>query len=201
MLSAVEETKKGERDAQTDHSPEIVRRLIQSAVARVRNIDMGRTVEQQPLRQSSGLLAAAAVAAVLAFAFGPDYLRHGLGALLTPMGSIEAASPYAIEVLPGDATVARGADQTVTARLLGFDSDDVNLFLRSDDDSPFDRLPLVPMDDSEMFEVFVVRSGGEHRLLRRGGRRAVGSFHARSHRVAVRRAARARVSLPGVHRS
>ena len=155
VLSAVEESKKGDQGARPDYSPQIVRRLIQSAAEKVRDIDMGRTVERQQLKRSSGLLGAAGVAAVLLFVFGPDYLRHGVSALLTPMSSVKAASPYIIEVLPGDVTIARGADQTVTARLIGFDSDDVNLFHRSSSSSPFERLPLVPIEDSEMFEVLL----------------------------------------------
>ena len=152
VLSAVEESRKGERAARRDHSPLIVRRVIESAVAKVRDMDMGRTVERRRLTRSSGLLAAAAAAAVLLFVFGPDYLRHGVTALLTPIGNVEAASPYQIEVLPGDATVARGADQAVTARLLGFDSDNVNLFMRGSTSTPFEPLPLVPVDDSDLFE-------------------------------------------------
>ena len=155
VLSAVEESKKGERGARADHSPEIVDRLIQSAVTKVRDIDMGRAVEQQQLKRTSGLLSAAALAAVLLFAFGPEYLRHGIVALLTPIGNVEAASPYQIEVLPGDATVARGADQTVTAHLVGFESEDVNLFMRSSSSAPFERLPLVPMDEVNIFEVLL----------------------------------------------
>lgn len=155
VLSAVEESKKGERVARTDHSPEIVDRLIQSAMTKVRDIDMGRAVEQQQLKRTSGLLSAAALGALILFAFGPDYLRHGIVALLTPIGNVEAASPYQIEVLPGDATVARGADQTVTAHLVGFESEDVNLFMRGSSSAPFERLPLLPMDETNIFEVLL----------------------------------------------
>ena len=155
LISAVEETRKGDRAAGADYSPQIVRRLIESAVEKVRHADMGRGVEQQQLTRSSGLLTAAAVGAVLLLMFGPDYLRHGISALLLPAGNVEAASPYRIEVAPGDATVARGADQTVTARLVGFDAESVNLFVRAGEAGQFERLPLVPMDDSDQFEVLL----------------------------------------------
>ena len=68
---------------------------------------------------------------------------------------MEAASPYSIDVSPGDATVARGADQTVTARLVGFDAETVNLFMRAGENGQFERLPLVPMDDTEEYEVLL----------------------------------------------
>ena len=148
VLSAVEESKRGPRDRAADHSPELVGHLIESAAAKIRDIEMGHTVEQQQLQTSSGLLVAAGVAAVLLFIFGPAYLRHGISALLTPMGGVQAASPYQIDVLPGDATVARGADQTITAQLIGFESEDVSLLMRAPDGSgSYDRLPLIPVEN------------------------------------------------------
>ena len=148
VLSAVEESKRGQRDRTASHSPELVRQLIDSAVTKIRDIDMGRAVEQQQLQTSSGLLVGAGLLAMLLFIFGPSYLRHGISALLTPMGGVEAASPYQIDVLPGDATVARGADQMITAQLLGFESDEVSLLMRSPDGSgTYDRLPLIPVEN------------------------------------------------------
>ena len=141
VLSAIEEAKKGERAARPDHSPELVRRMIESAAEKVRAIDMGRAVEQQQLQRSSGLLITAVVVALLLFVFGPAYLRYGLSALWPVFGSVEASTPYQIEVLPGDATVARGADQTVNARLIGFESDDVNVFIRSSPQHPVRTAP------------------------------------------------------------
>ena len=148
VLSAVEEARKGKRERAADHSPELVHRLIENAAERVREVDMGRSVEQSQLQRSSGMLLAAGLAAVLLFVFGPAYLRHGLSALLTPMADVEASSPYQIDVLPGDATVARGADQTITARLLGFDAEEVNLLMRSEGvGDTFERLPLIPVEN------------------------------------------------------
>ncbi|MXY25682.1 MAG: DUF4175 domain-containing protein [Acidobacteria bacterium] len=148
VLSAVEEAGKGKRERAADHSPELVHRLIESAAERVRDVDMGRSVEQNQLQRSSGMLVAAGLAAVLLFVFGPAYLRHGLSALLTPMADVEASSPYQIDVLPGDATVARGADQTITARLLGFEAEEVNLLMRSAGaGDTVERLPLIPVEN------------------------------------------------------
>ena len=96
VLSAVEESKRGQRDRAANHSPELVKQLIESAVTKIRDIDMGRAVEQQQLQTSSGLLVGAGLLALLLFIFGPSYLRHGISALLTPMGGVEAASPYPV---------------------------------------------------------------------------------------------------------
>ena len=155
VLSAVEETHKGERSSALDHSPVLVGRLIESAVEKIRDVDMGRAVEHQKIQGSSGWLGAAAVVAILLFLFGPSYLRHGVMALLTPMSSAEAASPYQIDVLPGDATVARGADQAITAHLDGFGTDEVTLFMRSNTNEPFERLALIPLEEPGEFEVLL----------------------------------------------
>ena len=154
VLSAVEEAQKGDRSAAFDHSPELVQRLIESAVEKIRDVDMGRSVEHRNIQGSSGWLGAAAVVALLLFMFGPAYLRHGVMALL-PMGSAEAASPYLIDVLPGDVTMARGADQEITASLQGFETEDVTLFMRSDSNAPFERLSLIPLEEPGLFEVLL----------------------------------------------
>jgi hypothetical protein len=154
VLSAVEEARKGDRVAAFNHSPELVHRLLESAVTKIRDVDMGRSVEHQNLRGSSGWLGAAAVVALLLFMLGPGYLRHGLIALL-PMGSAEAASPYLIDVVPGDVTVARGADQEIIANLHGFETDEVALFMRSDVNAPFERLSLIPLEEIGQFEVLL----------------------------------------------
>ena len=57
VLSAVEESKKGERAAGAQYSPELVRRLIESAVAKVREIDMGPHGRAVPAEAVFGLSA------------------------------------------------------------------------------------------------------------------------------------------------
>ena len=155
VLSAVEETRKGDRTAGLDYSPKLVGKLVESAAEKIRDVDMGRAVEHQRIQGSSGWLGAGVVLALLLFLFGPTYLRHGVMALLTPMGSAEAASPYRIEVFPGDATIARGSDQAITATLDGFGTDQVTLFVRSNESVPFERLPLIPLEDPGLFEVLL----------------------------------------------
>ncbi len=155
VLSAVEETRKGDRAAGLDYSPKLVGKLVESAAEKIRDVDMGRAVEHQRIQGSSGWLGAGVVLALLLFLFGPTYLRHGVMALLTPMGSAEAASPYRIAVFPGDATIARGSDQAITATLDGFGTDQVTLFVRSNESVPFERLPLIPLEDPGLFEVLL----------------------------------------------
>ena len=149
VLSALEEAKRGEQSDSENYSPALVEKLIQSAVERCRGLDMGSAVERDKIRQSSSYLVGVAIVALLMFLFGPSYLRHGATALMTPTGSLQAASPYSIEVLPGDATIARGSDLAVTAQLVGFETNDVNLFMRTSSSDAYERVPLIPVETFE----------------------------------------------------
>ena len=122
-------------------SPALVRELVEAAVAKCEAVDAGRRVEATRLRRYWAALSAGLATAFLLILFGPAYLRHGASALLLVARSVEAASPYRIEVRPGDATVPRGSDQTISARLEGFRSEQVELLVRREPTAPFERLP------------------------------------------------------------
>ena len=114
--------------------------------------DDGLAVERQGLRRQVLALGAVAAAAALLIVLGPAFIRHGLSALLIISRSAEAASPYHIDVEPGNTKVPRGADQTVKAKLMGFVSPDAALMMRSDPAASFERVPLVRSKDSDGFE-------------------------------------------------
>ena len=155
VLSALEESRKAETGPRPDLSPALIQRLVEVAVEQCRVIDSGRGVEQPSLRRSSGLLAGLAVVSMALFLFGPTYLRHGLSALAFPASPVEAASPYRIAVMPGDATIARGADQVVTASLIGFEAEEVDLFTRSNPSVPFEPLPLIRSLEGDAYDVML----------------------------------------------
>ena len=117
IISAVENGGAGSGIGQ--QSPALLRRLIETAIDKCRAVDEGRRVERAPMRRYAGSLAAVVVVAGAAFLFGPAYMRHALSALLVFSRSVEAAAPYRIDVKPGHATVPRGADQTISAHLVG----------------------------------------------------------------------------------
>ncbi len=75
IISAIEAS----RLAASDHSPHsqvLVRRLVESAVAKCEAIDWGRNVERQPLRRHATTFAVIAIAAVALFTLGPRFLRQ-----------------------------------------------------------------------------------------------------------------------------
>ena len=103
---------------------------MQNAVEKVRALEDGRRVERNPVRRYSGALGGVLAIAAAIFLLGPAYMRHALSALLVISRSVEAAAPYSIEVTPGHTTIPRGADQSVTAKLHGFQADQAVLMIR-----------------------------------------------------------------------
>lgn len=148
IISAIEASLQ-QHAAGSPHSSALVGRLVESAIQKVRAIEYGRRVERTPVRRYVATLGAVTIAAVALFVFGPAYLRHALSALLIVSRDVEAAAPYRIEVTPGNASVPRGADQTVTAHLSGFDADQASLMVRKSPDAAFERLPLVRGDGGQ----------------------------------------------------
>lgn len=149
-------------------SPALVRKLVEAAIARVHEIEDGRRIERLPVRRYATAAGVVALAAVALFTFGPSYLRHALSALLVISRDVEAAAPYRIEVAPGDARLPKGADQTITATLHGFDAGEASVFMKKAGGA-FEPLPMIRAENgaydgilfdlAEGFEYYVEASG------------------------------------------
>ena len=105
-------------------------------------VDDGRSVDAGDLQRTSILFAAVTAVAVGLAVFGPAVLRHGVSAMLVPWSDANPASVFAIAVKPGDATIAKSGDQLVTASLRGFNSNRVDLLVRSADSSDWTRVTM-----------------------------------------------------------
>ncbi|HXT29729.1 MAG TPA: hypothetical protein VN716_10630, partial [Vicinamibacterales bacterium] len=158
IISAVD----AERTGLSAQSPTLVRKLVESAVEKCRTIDDGRRVERAPVRQYSGVLGGVLALAALVFLLGPAYMRHALSALLVISRSVEAAAPYRIEVTPGHTTIPRGADQAITAKLVGFQADQAVLMVRKSQSAAFERVPLIRADDKYEGTLFDVAAPMEY---------------------------------------
>src|SRR4051794_12129027 len=148
ILSAVEAS----TTHSADRSPALVGKLVALAVERCRASQAAQRADLRAMRRHLFTVAAVVATAALLLTFGPAYLRHGVSALLVISRSAEAASPYKIDVRPGSATVPRGSDQTVKARLVGFKSPDATLMMRSGATAVFERVPLAGTADPASFE-------------------------------------------------
>ena len=138
VLTAVESAKGG-RFANTELSREVVRR----AVRRCRRIDYGKRIEQRSIRRSTGLLGGLTLASVVLLLAGPGFLRHGMSALFFPVRAAESVNPYSVAVEPGDTIISRNSDLMVSAVTHGFDSDDVVLYTRMEDEESYSALPMI----------------------------------------------------------
>jgi hypothetical protein len=154
----------------TGNSPELVRRLIRQAIERCVTVDEGKRVERKALVTSSGLLAGATVTGMAFVLLSPGFLKNSAPFLLTPWNDAATTNPYSIEVTPGDVTVARGADLRVTATLQNFNADEVDLAVKRQDATQWDRWPMTVDEETgeyvlllfeldERSEYFVESSG------------------------------------------
>lgn len=141
LLSALEFGRL-DREGSMGYSPALVGGLIEMTAERCATIDYGRRIERTALRRSSGLLAGTSLATLAVLLLAPPFLRHSTPFLLLPWSGGDLASPYGIEVFPGDARVARGADLKVTARLSNFDAEDVEIGVRRGPQGEWERLAM-----------------------------------------------------------
>tara|TARA_Y100000782_G_scaffold114262_1_gene149798 strand:- start:2263 stop:5748 length:3486 start_codon:yes stop_codon:yes gene_type:complete len=159
VLSALEESGKPDASSRDDMSPALIRRLIEVTVEKCDSIDSGRAVERRSLQRTSGALVGLAATSAMLLLFGPGYLRHGLSAVAFPHRSIETVSPYKIVVAPGNVTIARGTDQVITAELVGFETEKVELYSRSHASVPYEPLMLVTGLKENQYEVMLFDIG------------------------------------------
>jgi hypothetical protein len=151
ILSAIESAPAAD-GSDRGPSPALVERLVDQAIEKCRALEDGIAVERASLRRQLYALGGIAAVATLLIVFGPAFLRSGMSALLIVSRSAEAASPYKIEVTPGNARVPRGADQNIKAKLLGFSSPEATLMVRTDPQGDFERVPLVTASEPGSFE-------------------------------------------------
>ncbi len=168
----------GSGDGQKFLSPRLVEKLVQQTVERCERIDYGHGIEKDALKRSSAVLFGVAVAGMLAALLSPGFLRYGASLLLNPLRSAQAASPYAIQVQPGNVDVARGADQLVTAALSGFASDEIEIATKLESgewkrwpmtfDEAEGRYAYMMFDLESTTEYFVESNGVRSELFRIG---------------------------------
>ncbi len=175
LLSAVDAGSSGRDPEKTGESAAMLERLVESAIEKCQETNLGRGLERRSLWRSVAVMSGIALAAAAIFTIGPAYLRQGALAVLVPVSGVEAASPYRIDVQPGNAIVARGADVTVTAHLSGFTATEVDIFTRIGAGAPFERAAMIASGEDGAFETifFGLRQSLDYFVQAAGVRSAV----------------------------
>ncbi len=132
-------------------SPDLARRVIETALERCRAVEYGRRIERRSVTRSSGVLAGLATAGLALVLFEPAFLVNSAAVILSPWRGADDANPYRIDVTPGDADLARGADQRVSARLVGFESDQVEIVVRRGEAAEWERWAMSADPESGEF--------------------------------------------------
>ena len=153
LLSAFEFARLDDQPSDS-FSPALARRLVESAAERCVAIDHGRRIERAPLARSSGLLAGTSLAALALLLVAPPFVRHSTP-FLVPFRSAGLDNPYSIAVVPGDARVARGSELRITAQLVNFGSDEVEIAVQRGLGGEWERFPMGLDDEAGEFLFFL----------------------------------------------
>ncbi|UCG86331.1 MAG: DUF4175 family protein [Gemmatimonadota bacterium] len=155
VLSGVQFGDDAEKLERAGHSPELVRRMLRQAIERCVAVEEGNRVERKGLATSSGFLAGATVAGMAFVLLSPGFLEHSAPFLLTPWNEAATTNPYSITVVPGNVTVARGADLRITAILQNFNSNEVDLAVKRSGESQWDRWPMTVDEETGEFALLL----------------------------------------------
>lgn len=146
LISAIESS--------ADSGNSLARALVQRAAAQCRTIDFGKGIEHKRLQRNGAALAGAVIVAVTVIGAGPASLRDSARALLVPMPAAEAAGVMSISVLPGNDTIARGADFAISAELHAFAATEAFVVLRGQS-GEWRRWSMSPSRQEGRFEAVI----------------------------------------------
>src|SRR5687768_11548010 len=149
LVSAVE-LSRPTNPADPSRSLGMTRAVHEMALARAHAVRDGRRVDERGMRLSYGALAGAVAMTLAVLTMGPQSLRYGMGALLTPWAAADEVNPFRLDVEPGDATIARGASIVISAHPVGFQAEGVELWARTSDSASWNRIPM-SADSTGMF--------------------------------------------------
>ncbi len=121
------------RAASEGISPELARMVVEEAIRRCEEGNIGRAVEATSLRGAGAAFGSILAAIAGLSLIAPPVLQTGMSLLFTPWRDITDANPYRIEVSPGNAVIATGGDRWIDARLEGFTAERVLLRTETED--------------------------------------------------------------------
>ncbi len=126
--------------------------LATDALALTRGAEPGRVASPNAVLSFTCLAAGAAAGLFWMTTSGPGFLGYGASLLWrgAPSGGVQPY--YQVVVEPGNRTVRRRADQLVTARLVGFESERVRIFARYATSSKWEDAAMRPQTGGTGYE-------------------------------------------------
>jgi len=168
ILSAIETT--SEAGASESHSRALVERLVQQAIEKCRTVDYSHSIEREGVRRHVMTLAGIAVAATLLITFGPPFCVRACPRCWSSTAARKRQHRIGLRVTPGTATVPRGSDQQIKAKLIGFKAGEAEVRMRSTSSGAFERVPLVPSSDPQVFDgiLFHLEKAIDYKIVSNG---------------------------------
>jgi hypothetical protein len=148
LVSAVE---LGNREAFNSKPHPILPLLLRDALQRSQDISAKSLFSPREPFFSSAVALGLILFFVLLQVFGPDFFQYATLKLYANWLTPQAVSLYRIEVTPGNSQVRKGSDQLVTAQLIGFDSNDVQLYTRRENSPNWEKSRMEPQKGSNSF--------------------------------------------------
>lgn len=136
-------------------SSQLAAQLVKQAVDACHQVNFGHGVEVRKLQRGALSLGLVILFVMALLVFQPNFLRNGAPVLLMPWTDASQYSPYRIELVPGDIEIARGNDQLVSARVVGFEVDQAILFISDDDGDSWRERTMTLGGDAGLYESFL----------------------------------------------
>jgi hypothetical protein len=152
--------------------------LIRDALDKTRRVDFSIFLNRKRLAffGMAGIAAFLVLFALLTW--GPPFFPYGFSNLYVPWTEASRESLMTIKLIPEKAEIVKGSDQLFRAQLIGFDSPDVRLYLRTDSSSPWNASAMEPDPKGSTFRYLLldIRSSLQYYVESKGIRSRIGSL-------------------------
>ncbi|MFC1664149.1 hypothetical protein ACFL17_00790 [Pseudomonadota bacterium] len=136
-------------------SPQLVAQLRAKALDACRSVNYGQGVEVKQLQRAGLKLGLMLLFVLGLFVSPPHFLRSGAPVLLMPWTKAAEFSPYRVELTPGNIEAARGNDQLVNAKVVGFEPERAILFVSEDSGDSWQQKVMNLGGDVGLYESYL----------------------------------------------
>lgn len=159
-------------------SSSIIGLLIRDALDKTSHVDFSMFLNRRRLASFLVIGCSSLLVLLALLNWGPSFFSYGFGRLYVPWTEASRIAPMLIEIYPADIEIARGSDQQVEARLIGFDSPDVRLYVRPESSEMWDssQMEADPRGSGFSYLLVDLKSSLRYYVGARGVRSRTGSI-------------------------